>query len=106
MGEDMAPIVTDARARGPPRALPLIRGLVGRGESGTLSDMSTTTAARAAAATTAAASLDPSAILQTAFGFWSSKVLLTAVEMGLFTALGDGRRLTAAALGRELGLHP
>jgi len=29
--------------------------------------------------------LDPSPILQTAFGFWHSKVLLTAVEMGLFT---------------------
>ena len=45
--------------------------------------------------------LDPSPILQTAFGFWSSKVLLTAVEFGLFTTLGD-RRLT----GAELGLHP
>src|SRR5262250_680305 len=47
----------------------------------------------------------PNQILQTAFGFWSSKVLLTAVEFGLFTKLGD-RRLTAAELGRELGLHP
>ena len=49
--------------------------------------------------------LDPSPILQTAFGFWSSKVLLTAVEFGLFTTLGD-RRLTGAELGAELGLHP
>jgi predicted O-methyltransferase YrrM len=48
---------------------------------------------------------DPSPILQTAFGFWSSKVLLTAVELGVFTTLGD-RRLTGAELGRELGLHP
>ena len=48
---------------------------------------------------------DPSPILQTAFGFWSSKVLLTAVEFGLFTTLG-ARRLTGAELGRELGLHP
>jgi len=47
----------------------------------------------------------PDAILQTAFSFWSSKVLLTAVEFGLFTALGE-RRLTAAELGAELGLHP
>ena len=54
---------------------------------------------------TTTATLDPSAILQTAFGFWSSKVLLTAVEMGLFTALGD-RRMTGAELGAELGLHP
>src|SRR6266571_3374027 len=49
--------------------------------------------------------LDPSAILQTAFGFWNSKVLLTAVEIGLFTRLGN-RRLARAELGSELGLHP
>jgi precorrin-6B methylase 2 len=48
---------------------------------------------------------DPSPILQTAFGFWTSKVLLTAVEMGVFTTLGS-RRLTGAELGKELGLHP
>ena len=54
---------------------------------------------------TATTTLDPSPILQTAFGFWSSKVLLTAVEMGLFTTLGD-RRLTGAELGAELALHP
>src|SRR3954464_7793673 len=49
--------------------------------------------------------LDPGPILQTAFGFWSSKVLLTAVEFGVFTKLGH-RRLTGAQLGGELGLHP
>jgi hypothetical protein len=49
--------------------------------------------------------LDPSPILQTAFSFWSSKVLLTAVEFGVFTKLGD-RRLTGAELGAELKLHP
>jgi precorrin-6B methylase 2 len=49
--------------------------------------------------------LDPGPILQTAFAFWSSKVLLTAVEFGLFTKLGD-HRLTDAELGPELGLHP
>ncbi len=48
---------------------------------------------------------DVSPILQTAFAFWSSKVLLTAVELGLFTKLGD-RRLTGEELGGELGLHP
>jgi hypothetical protein len=48
---------------------------------------------------------DPSAILQTAFAFWSSKVLLTAVEMDVFTRLGR-ERLTGAELGAELGLHP
>jgi predicted O-methyltransferase YrrM len=46
----------------------------------------------------------PAAILQTAFSFWSSKVLLTAVEFGLFSTLGD-RRLTGAELGAELNLH-
>jgi Dimerisation domain len=49
--------------------------------------------------------LNPSSILQTAFGFWGSKVLLTAVEVGLFTTLA-GRRLTGAELGRELQFHP
>lgn len=48
--------------------------------------------------------LNPSSILQTAFGFWGSKVLLTAVELGVFTTLGD-RRLTGAELGKELRLH-
>jgi hypothetical protein len=47
----------------------------------------------------------PSPILQTAFAFWNSKVLLTAVELGLFTKLG-GQRLTGTELGAELGLHP
>ena len=49
--------------------------------------------------------LNPAAILQTAFSFWSSKVLLTAVEFGVFTTLA-GRRLTGAELGAELQLHP
>jgi hypothetical protein len=49
--------------------------------------------------------LHPGLILQTAFAFWSSKALLTAVELGVFTRLG-GRRLTGAELGGELGLHP
>jgi hypothetical protein len=47
----------------------------------------------------------PDAILQTAFGFWNSKVLLSAVELGLFTVLAH-RRLTGADLGKELDLHP
>src|SRR5262245_46249810 len=51
------------------------------------------------------ASPDVSPILQTAFGFWSSKVLLTAVELGLFTRLGQ-RQVRGADLGAELGLHP
>ena len=49
--------------------------------------------------------MDPSSILQTAFGFWSSKVLLTAVEIDLFTRLA-GFRLTGTELGKKLQLHP
>lgn len=50
-------------------------------------------------------SLDPSRILNTGFGFWSSKVLLTAVEFEVFTAL-SGKKMTGEELGRKLGLHP
>jgi hypothetical protein len=53
---------------------------------------------------TAQPSIDPGQILQTAFAFWSSKVLLTAVEFGVFTKLGD-RRVTGEELGAEIGLH-
>jgi len=49
--------------------------------------------------------LDPGYIMQTATGFWASKVLLTAVELDLFTTLGDGSQ-TATELGEALGLHP
>jgi hypothetical protein len=50
-------------------------------------------------------SLTPDAILQTGFGFWNSKVLLTAVTFDLVTKLGE-RRLTGAQIGKELALHP
>lgn len=48
--------------------------------------------------------LTPDHILQTGFAFWSSKVLLTAVEFGLFTQLAE-RPMTGAELGKALGLH-
>ena len=47
----------------------------------------------------------PAGILQVGFGFWPSKVLLSAVELGLFTLLADGRK-TGAEIERALGLHP
>src|SRR6266404_2819143 len=47
----------------------------------------------------------PDAILQTAFGFWNSKVLLTAVTFDLFSTLGQ-RRLTGREIGKKLDLHP
>jgi hypothetical protein len=49
---------------------------------------------------------DPSPILQTAFGFWGSKVLLTAVELGVFSRLGARGGFTAGQLEKDLGLHP
>lgn len=48
---------------------------------------------------------DSSRILEVGFGFWSSKVLLTAAELELFTTLGD-KAMTGEALGQALGLHP
>lgn len=47
----------------------------------------------------------PDHIMQTATAFWASKTLLTAVELDLFTRLGDGP-LTASRIGEALGLHP
>lgn len=47
---------------------------------------------------------DPSRILEVGFGFWASKVLLTAVELDVFTKLSD-RSLTAEELQAELDLH-
>ena len=43
-------------------------------------------------------------IIQTAIGFWASKVLLSAVELGIFAALAAGP-LDATALRLKLGLH-
>ncbi len=50
-------------------------------------------------------SLNPSHIMQTATGFWASKVLLTAVGLDLFSKLGTSR-MTATQLGKVLELHP
>mgnify|MGYP001178210029 CR=1 FL=1 len=51
----------------------------------------------------AAPSPDP--IMQLGLGFWGSKTLLSAVELGLFTALGDGPR-DEPEIRHRLGLHP
>lgn len=48
---------------------------------------------------------DPSHIMQTATGFWASKVLLTAVELGLFSTLAD-ESMTATQIGEQLDIHP
>jgi hypothetical protein len=49
--------------------------------------------------------LTPERILQTGLGFWSSKTLLSAIELGVFTELAQGARKFDALSGR-LGLHP
>jgi len=43
--------------------------------------------------------------MQLGFGYWGSKTLLSAVELGLFTALATGPH-DAEALTQRLGLHP
>jgi hypothetical protein len=49
--------------------------------------------------------ITPEAILQLGFGFWASKTLLSAVEMGVFTELAQ-QPMAADALREKLGLHP
>ncbi|MGK9169735.1 methyltransferase [Inquilinus limosus] len=51
------------------------------------------------------APVTPELIMQLGFGFWASKTLLSAVELGVFTALADSP-LDAEALRVRLGLHP
>src|SRR5262245_35704863 len=47
----------------------------------------------------------PDHIMQVGMGFWGSKVLLSAVELGVFTQLGKGCR-SALDLERAMALHP
>src|ERR1700722_11726000 len=47
----------------------------------------------------------PELIMQVGVGFWSSKVLLSAVEMELFTDLAKGPQSLESIQGR-MGLHP
>jgi len=58
----------------------------------------------AAAAPTAAKEPSPERIMQLGFGFWGSKALLSAVEIGVFTELAKGP-LDAGKLAKRLGLH-
>jgi 2-polyprenyl-3-methyl-5-hydroxy-6-metoxy-1,4-benzoquinol methylase len=51
------------------------------------------------------AALSPERILLTGFGFWASKALLSAVEIGVFTELADGPKQLHSLSGRT-GLHP
>jgi hypothetical protein len=47
---------------------------------------------------------DPGRIMELGLGFWGSKTLLSAVELGVFTELREGPR-TAEELRERLGLH-
>jgi hypothetical protein len=49
--------------------------------------------------------LDPSRLMEIGLGFRSSKTLLSAVELDLFSQLG-GEAMTGEQIGEELGLHP
>jgi hypothetical protein len=46
----------------------------------------------------------PAQIMQLGLGFWGSKTLLSAIEVGLFTDLAKGP-LDAPTLASRLGLH-
>lgn len=48
--------------------------------------------------------IDPGHILEVGFGFWGSKVLLTAVKLEVFTLIGE-KTMTGGELGEKLGLH-
>jgi SAM-dependent methyltransferase len=48
---------------------------------------------------------NPEQILRLGFGFWSSRTLLSAVELGVFSALARAP-CDLATLERQLGLHP
>lgn len=54
--------------------------------------------------TRVAPTLNPSKIMQVGMGFWGSKVLLTAVNLDLFTLLGK-EPLSAEQVKNSLGLH-
>ena len=49
--------------------------------------------------------LNPGHIMQVGMGFWASKTVLSAVELGLFTQLGSNS-MTGEEIGTRLGLHP
>ncbi len=49
--------------------------------------------------------LTPSRIMEVGMAFWPAKVLLSAVELGLFTELGS-KSMTGSELQSALGLHP
>ena len=49
--------------------------------------------------------LDSSRILDIGLGFWQSRTLLSAVELGIFTLLGN-KSMRGEDIGKEIGLNP
>lgn len=49
--------------------------------------------------------LDSSRILEIGLGFWQSRTLLSAVELGIFTLLGN-ISMRGEDIGKEIGLNP
>src|SRR5262245_54278909 len=56
-------------------------------------------------AAAAPVTLSPARIMEVGMGFWPAKVLLSAIELKLFTELG-GKAMTGAELQSALDLHP
>jgi hypothetical protein len=54
----------------------------------------------------AAAAVTPEGILRIGSGFWASKALMSAVELGVFTELAQAGALDLAELSFRVGLHP
>lgn len=48
--------------------------------------------------------INPAKIMQIGLGFWASKIVLTAVSLGLFTRLAN-KELSAEAIRKDFGLH-
>src|SRR5689334_10384787 len=48
----------------------------------------------------------PDRIMQLGLGFWGSKAVLSAVELGLFTLLAESGPRDELAIRQSLGLHP
>jgi hypothetical protein len=66
----------------------------------------TSVSRRQTAAVDEAVGVTPDAIMQLGTAFWASKVLLSAVELGVFSELAEAGALEAEALRERLDLHP
>lgn len=65
----------------------------------------TSTEARRSAPFNAASSITPDAILQLGLGFWNSRTLLSAVDLGVFTLLAEHGPMDVETLRARLKLH-